>query len=278
MKATYSDLRNSARKIVATLPQPFFCTFFQEEIALSRRLLYSQHLLKELKNQIAPLLDDDFGHGMLHSELVAMDGGAIVQIEMGLNPDSPEMVRTMVLVQVAGLLHDIRRKEKNHAQKGAAFAEKLLLTGGYGLTQMEIKIVCNAISNHEAFQAKPQPSLLPASLVSPWALGTASTPESQIISQLVSDALYDADKFRWGPDNFTHTVWDMVMFANISLPRFLRRFPEGMQRLAQIQKTFRTETGKIYGPGFIDLGLETGKRLLEQLKMDYPELFRPCSF
>ncbi|MDY0222344.1 MAG: hypothetical protein RBR67_14510 [Desulfobacterium sp.] len=280
MKATYSELRNTARKIVAALPQPAFYTLFQEEIARSKRLFYSHHLLKELKDQIAPLIDDDFGHGMLHSELVAIDGGAIVQIEMGLDPGTPEMVRTMVLVQVAGLLHDIRRKEKSHAQKGAAVAEKLLLTGGYGLTQREIKVVCNAIDNHEAFQAKPQPSPLPESLASPWALGTATTPEYQAIAQLVSDALYDADKFRWGPDNFTHTVWDMVMFANIPLSEFLRRFPAGMQGLAQIKNTFRTETGKTHGPGFIDLGLETGKRLLAQLKADHLELFNsgPVSF
>ena len=273
MKATYSELRNTARKIVGTLPQPAFCTLFQEEIARSKSLLYSHHLLKELKYQIAPLIDDDFGHGRLHSELVAIDGGAIVQIEMGLGPGASELVRTMVLVQVAGLLHDIRRKEKNHAQKGAAVAEKLLLTGRYGLTQTEIKIVCNAIGNHEAFQAKPQPSPLPESLASPWGLAPTSTPEIQAIAQLVSDALYDADKFRWGPDNFTHTVWDMVMFANIPLSEFLRRFPVGMHGLAQIKNTFRTETGKIYGPGFIDPGLETGRRLLLQLKADYSEFF-----
>lgn len=277
MRTTYKELRSTARRIVASLPQPTFCTLFHEEIARSKRLFYSHPLLKELKDQIAPWLDDNFGHGMLHSELVAIDGGAIVQIEMGLSPGDPdqdnsEMTRTMVLVQVAGLLHDIRRKEKNHAQKGAAVAERLLLTGGCGLTHREIKIVCNAICNHEAFQAKPIPSFLPESLASPWALGATSTHRSQVLAQLVSDALYDADKFRWGPDNFTHTVWDMVMFANVPLAEFLRRFPGGMQGLAHIKNTFRTDTGKIHGPGFIDLGLETGERLLVLLKADHPEL------
>jgi hypothetical protein len=279
MRTTYKELRSTARKIVESLPQPSFCTLFKEEIARSKRIFYSHPMLKELKAEVAPRLDNDFGHGMLHSELVAIDGGAIVQVEMGNNPgaDAQEVTRTMVLVQVAGLLHDIRRKERNHAQKGATVAEKLLLAGEYGLSQVEIKIVCNAICNHEAFQAKPQSSFLPESPVSPWALGPESTPESRVIAQLVSDALYDADKFRWGPDNFTHTVWDMVIFANIPLSVFFRRFPDGMRGLAQIKNTFRTDTGKTYGPGFIDLGLETGKRLLVQLKADHSGLFNSGS-
>ncbi len=272
MKATYTDLRTMARKIVATLPRPAFCTLFQEEIARSERLLLTHPLLVGLKNRILPLLDDDFGHGMRHSELVAIDAGAIVQIEMGLSPGAPEMVRAMVLVQVAGLLHDIKRKEKKHAQKGALFAEGLLQTGGFDLTDPEIKIVCNAIGNHEAFQEQRTGHGKPVKSGDRTSdSGPGSTTGS--IFRLISDALYDADKFRWGPDNFTHTVWDMVIFAKIPLADFLNRFPGGMKKLAQIRDTFRTDTGKAYGPGFIDLGLETGKRLAARLKNDHSDLF-----
>ncbi|ACN13379.1 hypothetical protein HRM2_02570 [Desulforapulum autotrophicum HRM2] len=272
MKATYTDLRNMARKIVAALPRPAFCTLFQGEIARSKDLLHTHPLLTGLKTRIIPLLDDDFGHGMLHSELVAIDAGAIVQIEMGLSPGAPEMMRAMVLVQVAGLLHDIKRKEKKHAQKGALFAENLLTTEGFDLTALEIKIVCNAIGNHEAFQEK---NIGLGKPVKSRNHRSDSGPESTtgLIPQLISDALYDADKFRWGPDNFTHTVWDMVVFAKIPLADFLKHFPGGMKKLAQIRNTFRTDTGKAYGPGFIDVGLETGKRLAARLRSDYSELF-----
>ncbi len=272
MKATYTDLRTMARKIVATLPRPAFCTLFQAEIERSERLLLTHPMLAGLKKQVFPLLDDDFGHGVRHSALVAIDAGAIVQIEMGLSPGAPEMVRAMVLAQVAGLLHDIKRKEKKHAEKGALFAQNLLGTGKFDLTDPEIEIVCNAIGNHEAFQDKgtghgqSAKSRGHASDLRPGS-GTGS------ISRLISDALYDADKFRWGPDNFTHTVWDMVIFANIPLADFLRHFPGGMKKLAQIRNTFRTETGKTYGPGFIDVGLETGKRLAVHLKNDHSDLF-----
>lgn len=268
MKATYTDLRNMAREIVASLPLPAFCSLFQEEITRSKGLLRTHPLLKGLKNRITPLLEDDFGHGMRHSELVAIDAGAIVQIEMGCRPGTPEMMRTMLLVQVAGLLHDIKRKEKNHAQKGALFAKKLLEAGKFNLKDEEIKMVCNAIGGHEAFKEKTT-----LGRVAIKAGRRRSDAGLESTAQLISDALYDADKFRWGPDNFTHTVWDMVVFAKIPLADFLKHFPGGMKKLAQIRNTFRSDTGKAYGPGFIDVGLETGKRLITRLKKDHSDLF-----
>ena len=251
MKTIYQELRNMAREIVATLPRPKFCTLFEDEIARSRHLLNSDPLLIKLRNQITPLVEDDFGHGMLHLELVCVDGGAIVQIELKHRVTPTEMERAMLLVQTAGLLHDIKRKEKHHSEKGALFARTLLENGNYALTPGEIETVCNAIRNHEAFQEK--------NLCHP--------------PSLISDALYDADKFRWGPDNFTHTVWDMVTFAKIPLAEFLRRFPRGMEKLSQIRDTFRTDTGKAYGPGFINLGLKAGELLVAALQEERSELF-----
>ncbi|MCP4116669.1 MAG: HD domain-containing protein [Desulfobacteraceae bacterium] len=252
METTYQELRNMAREIVATLPRPRFCTLFKDEISRSRQLLCSDPLLLKLKKQITPLLENDFGHGMLHSELVCVDGGAIVRIELKDQVTPEEMERAMVLVQAAGLLHDIKRKEKHHAEKGARFARTLLENGDYGLTPGEITTVCDAIRAHEAFQ-EPK--------------GVDHAPS------LISDALYDADKFRWGPDNFTHTVWDMVIFSKMPLAEFLRRFPGGMEKLSQIRDTFRTETGKTYGPGFINLGIEAGELLVETLQEERSELF-----
>ena len=75
---------------------------------------------------------------------------------------------------------------------------------------------------------------------------------------MLSDCLYDADKFRWGPDNFTHTIWDMVGFINPPLKTFVSHYPKGMALLKKIRGTFRSRTGRRYGPQFIDVGIAIG--------------------
>jgi hypothetical protein len=153
------------------------------------------------------------------------------------------------LAQCAGLLHDVCRKEKSHAQKGAETARDIL--GGYPLIADEIAHVCTAIRNHEAF-ARLEP--LPVQL-----------------ARLISDCLYDADKFRWGPDNFTHTVWDMVSFLNPPLESFVGHYPKGMDLLRKIRGTFRSRTGRRYGPQFIDIGIAIGEALYQVILTDFVE-------
>jgi hypothetical protein len=53
----------------------------------------------------------------------------------------------------------------------------------------------------------------------------------------------------------------MVAFSRPPVDRFLRLYPSGMERLARIRSTFRTATGRRYGPEFIDLGLAVGEEL-----------------
>ncbi len=102
-----------------------------------------------------------------------------------------------------------------------------------------------AIANHEAF-------VEPKRIASP-------------LGQTISNALYDADKFRWGPDNFTHTLWQMLRASRAAIVPLIRRFPKGMEGISRIKETFRTETGKIYGPEFIELGLKIGERIYQFL-------------
>jgi hypothetical protein len=47
--------------------------------------------------------------------------------------------------------------------------------------------------------------------------------------------------------------------------RLIHRF-QWMKGIARILGTFRTETGKTYGPEFIDLGLKIGEKILEFLQ------------
>ena len=277
MKDIYFQLRQRARAIVAELPQPEFYSKFSEEITASEDLFASTPVLVKIKKKIIPMLENDFGHGVLHSVLVCRDAGAIVMIEMNnalpFNFVDPDIKKTMVLVQIAGLLHDIKRKHKNHAEKGAEFAEKFLKTG-YDLSQDDICFICNAIREHEAFKQNvgKKKGNCSANNDKGYEDYAADNGKFPLISNasLLSGALYDADKFRWGPDNFTHTVWDMVMFSDTPFEEFKKRYPSGMAKIAEIKDTFRTNTGRKYGPEFIDLGIKTGQSLAKFIKNKKP--------
>lgn len=254
----YLNLRKQARNIVSTLPTPLFYRRFRKETASSRRMLKSQPQLIAIKKEIAPLVENDFGHGTLHSKLVSIDAGAIVQVELKNNLavnktrySVSSINHQMVLVQAASLLHDIKRKEKNHSERGARFAKKILKSKNLSFTDAEIDIICTAIREHEAFTDRPV--------------------KKNKTGNLISNALYDADKFRWGVDNFTHTIWGMVIFADIPIKTFIQRYPGGMAKLEQIKGTFRTETGRKYGPDFIDQGIKTGKLLFSIIEKQFTE-------
>ncbi len=284
MNEIYLQLRNEARKLVSQLALPEFCCQFANEISFSRQMLHSDPLLIRLKEDINPVLDDDFGHGMLHSDLVSIDAGAIIQVERGCRADKTGMIQSksvrkeMRLVQMAGLLHDIKRKEPEHAIEGGKFARRFLSSGNYLLSSREIESIAQAIEAHEAFkqdQPERNKNNQDASPSSPHE--TAFSPfrptKTSLKPTLISNALYDADKFRWGPDNFTHTVWDMVMFANVPLKEFVKRYPNGLNALQKIKQTFRTPTGKRFGPNFIDIGITVGNQLFEIIEQKYPDCF-----
>jgi len=247
MDPIYIRIREHARRIAASLPPPAFYRDFPAEAKRSRHCLKNDPVVSRLRRFVFENADNAIGHGFPHAEKVTLDAGTILLVECGKIGKAVETPGALLtLVQCAGLLHDVRRLEKNHAARGAEKAREILKD--YALPEESTAAICLAIRNHEAFQP------------------VVACPDRQ--GALISDCLYDADKFRWGPDNFTHTVWDMVSFANIPLPGFLKKYPGAMQRLAGINKTFRTDTGKKYGPEFINQGLEIGRQLLEFLEED----------
>jgi hypothetical protein len=191
------------------------------------------------------------GHGLGHAEKVALDAGAIAAVEGArANFSDRQVEQLLLLAHCAGLLHDIRRRHSHHAVKGAEAAREKL-TRDVLLDKDSIDCVVFAIRNHEAFK-------------------DVQPPES-VAHEIISGSLYDADKFRWGPDNFTHTVWKMIAAAPVPLPpsRFIRLYPDALAYIATIKTTFRTSVGKQYGPQFIDIGLEIGRRLLEKIESEY---------
>lgn len=250
MQPPYNRLRELARQIVSQFPSPDFYRAHARSHRFSQQVFYDNPIVVRLRGYLATRLDDDFGHGLAHATAVALDAGSLVAIEgPGRGLSESDIAGRIILVQSAGLLHDIKRKKKDHSSRGARKARQILQP--YPFSGAEVEDICLAIMNHEAFQ--------PAKAV--------VTPTGR----LISDCLYDADKFRWGPDNFTDTLWEMVAFYNPTLTSFMERYPKGMAALTKIKSTFRTPAGKTYGPQFIDLGIAIGQELYAVINAEFAE-------
>ncbi|OQY57360.1 MAG: hypothetical protein B6245_17120 [Desulfobacteraceae bacterium 4572_88] len=257
MDRIYVRIRKKARQIVFRFPPPDFYKDFSWAKDLSRQFFETDPVILQLRSFVTEHLEDDFGHGLDHAVKVTLDAGALMAVECEHSAKTGKHLcqnqrRRVRVVQCAGLLHDMKRKDKDHAAAGAAYARKVLCH--YPLSAEEVEDVSQAIQNHEAFR-----DTLAISTRTPGGL-------------LVSDCLYDADKFRWGPDNFTDTVWEMVSFFKTPLPKFIDLYPKGMDKLASIKDTFRTDTGKKYGPQFIDIGLAVGQELYEVIRTEFAHL------
>ena len=245
MEDIYSEMIAVCRQIASSFPPPRFYACCLPWMTLSRGFFYGDPQIGQCRAVVQRELRNNYGHGLEHGEKVAVEAGALICMEAEkLSFAEPVKKRAGVLAQMAGLLHDLRRGEKDHAHLGAAAAEKILRE--FSFSAEEGRMIVDAIANHEAF-------------VEPKKLESA-------LGQMVSDVLYDADKFRWGPDNFTLTLWEMLRYSQASIVRLIHRFPKGMKGIARIQSTFRSEAGKTYGPEFIDLGLRIGEKILGFLR------------
>ena len=244
----YELARTLAMEIAATYEAPKLYRDLSRERDTSLRILQTDPVL-EKSRRIVKARDEDYGHGLEHSEKVAADAGIIVLRESALMGNSPEQTRRAVfLVLLASLFHDIKRRVAEHARRSAEAAAEIL--ADFPLEPRERDWVVRSIGNHEAF-------------VEPTPVGSAE-------GQLLSDALYDADKFRWGPDNFTDTLWGMVSPEDVPMRVLLAHFPKGMEGVRKIETTFRSQTGKKYGPEFIETGLDIGRKLYDELMKRFP--------
>ena len=249
--AVYAVLKQQARTIAARQPVLDFYRVYANDWTRARRRLDQDPLLVALRAFVQERLENDFGHGIGHALKVATDAGTLSLIEgRRAGYAARRTTRISMVCQAAGLLHDIHRKRANHALEGARFARQALTA--FAFSPREIEGICYAIGNHEAFQQIKIPPTETAGFL--------------------SDCLYDADKFRWGPDNFTDTLWDMVAFYNPSLADFVARYPGGMQRLEEIKRTFRSHTGKAYGPQMIDYGIAIGQELMAFILTEFTHM------
>lgn len=245
MADMYQEMMLACRLIADSFPEPRFYRECDSELNESRRIFTEDPLVSRCLKIVSGDLEDNMGHGLDHVTKVAIEAGAMAirERERICLTDVAED-RIGVLAHLAGLLHDLRRGERDHARTGSRAAATIL--DGFPLSSSEKTCIVEAIANHEAF-------------VEP------STPDSDC-GQILSNTLYDADKFRWGADNFTLTLWEMLRSRPVPMSTVIRRFPEGMDGIERIRSTFRSETGKIFGPEFIDLGLRIGERVYRYLK------------
>ena len=252
MDSIYTRIRSQALIIAAKYPPPDFYQAYEEQVEYSSRFFSEDAMIVDLRGFVAGKIENDFGHGLDHAKKVALDAGALMAIESRQCDYSSAQLKHLVrMAQCAGLFHDILRKEENHARRSADYAAQILK--GYSFADGDVVDICVAIRNHEAFKETEE----------------TVTPEGA----LLSDCLYDSDKFRWGPENFTHTVWDMVKFGNIPVKQFVSYYPRGIAFLDKIKPTFRSRTGKAFGPQFIDLGLAIGRELYAYIQTEKAEYF-----
>jgi hypothetical protein len=239
----YHHLQAFSKKVAQTLPQPRFYLTFGEEIRRSEDLLRNHGMVAACRTHLDESLLE-CAHGLCHCESVARDAGAIVLIEgRARGIDGAELERLTEAAVIAGLLHDIKRREEDHAVRGSIEAGRILAE--VGIDRRFREYVVYAIKNHEAFKQTCD-------------LGDES-------GCMVSDALYDADKFRWGPENFTTTLWLIVGDRGTSPERLHGVFQEKMKGIERINETFRTATGRTYGPEIIDQGITIGNAIYEEM-------------
>ncbi|MHB8829164.1 MAG: HD domain-containing protein, partial [Syntrophales bacterium] len=123
-----------AREIAAEVGEPLFYSERKRELNLSHELFSAEPLVQDIL-LIIEARGDYLGHGLIHVRKVALDAGALILAEGNQEIPDAAVKRMVLLGHIAGLLHDICRTEKNHADRGAEEAAKIL--AAFPLTNQE---------------------------------------------------------------------------------------------------------------------------------------------
>jgi len=127
MKDIYEEMMANARVIAASFPQPRFYFRCREPLDLSRSLFDEDAQVMRCRTLVLSELKDDLGHGIVHSGKVALEAGALAYIEgERLSLEESSKREACLLAQIAGLLHDLCRGEKDHAKASALAASNML--------------------------------------------------------------------------------------------------------------------------------------------------------
>lgn len=241
-KSILKRLRDRALETAERIGMPSFYADHRKELAASRSSYERSHVIESCLSY----LDEESlhpAHGLYHCQKVAVEAGAVLMAEASGRGHSAKVDDLMLCCHIAGLFHDIKRAVKDHSVAGSEEATRIL--NDFPIEGRYKRYIAAAIRNHEAFRE---------------VLGSEDDS-----ARLISDALYDADKFRWGPDNFTTTLWLIVESSGISEAALFSDFMTKMDGIRKIGNTFRTGTGKKYGPEFIACGMEIGDSIYQEM-------------
>jgi len=224
---------------------PGFYDHFAIQHRRSKELFFTSPLIGQSKADLLPLFKNEarVTYAIEHAKKVAIDAGTLVLIE-GQGWSMQHIKRLALLAQIAGLFHDVCRHETEHAPKSAEYARQVLKN--YPLCEREKDIIAFAIKNHET-----------------------SLPEikrEDHAYQCVSNAVYDADKFRWGPDIVNTTLWEICTHNTCSQEEIPVHFSDSIQKIQAIRSTFRTRTGQVYGPQFVEQGITIASHIHTNLQ------------
>jgi len=226
------DIKRHARDLVAARPLPAFSLDCAEELAHASSMFFDHPLMLRLQSDALGFLNEACGLGVEHAKRVAIDAAAIVLAEPSDLP-AEDRRRLALLAEMAGLMHDALRFEEDHAEKGADLCLRVLR--GYPLDERERSLVARAVALHE----------------SPLPLAD----DGPLDERLLAGAVHDADRFRFGPDIFAATLWELCECEEWPLERIAAKFPEGPALAARYKDSFRTVQGTSYGPALLDEGL-----------------------
>ncbi|RPJ77719.1 MAG: hypothetical protein EHJ94_10525, partial [Deltaproteobacteria bacterium] len=122
MEKIFFQIRDRARRIVLAYPQQVFYQENSEAVQRSRSVFDENPVIRKLLDFVSRNMKNNLGHGMDHAVKVALDAGALMSIEgEAAGYQETSINRFVLLAQCAGLLHDIKRSQKKHAEKGAMF-------------------------------------------------------------------------------------------------------------------------------------------------------------
>ncbi|MDD2220114.1 MAG: hypothetical protein PHS63_08570 [Desulfoplanes sp.] len=229
----FEQLKNESKKLAAEY-LPDFYNDFATQHRRSKDLFFTNTLIGQCKADVLPFFKNPerTTSAVEHAKKVAIDAGTLVLAD-GQGWSVQHIKRLALLAQIAGLFHDICGQSSEHAQQSAEYARQVM--HGYPLSEREKDMVAFAIRNHET--ARPE------------------IKRDDHAYQRVSNAVYDADKFRWGADTVSTAQWEICATDTCSREKILTHFSESIRKIQSITSTFRTRTGQQYGPQFVKQGL-----------------------
>jgi hypothetical protein len=209
---------------------------FQKYHTISTTFFFTNPLVGRCKKDVLPYLEQNQEHGIEHGKKVAIDAGTLVLVE-GRGWDPAQIKQWSLLAQLAGLMHDMYAPAPDHAGQGAVEARKIL--SGYPLADAEKEAVVFAIEHHENLFEDSCP--LPP------------------VYHWVSNALHDADRFRWSLDYLRSVLFGTNSEDNQRVQDIRLHLPDDIRKILSGASTFKTGIGRRYGPQFINAGLAIGE-------------------